>query len=284
MVARPWRPRRLLVRIVQLLLVLATGLPLWSQPETARPAAQTAVGTQAESGTPKVPAFSVISVKRNPTANGWHDASTADGYSATGVALTWLLPEAYGIRQSYRIIGVPDWGDTYRYDIEARVDDADLNALHKLDWKTRYAMVQQILVQRFKIKVHRENRVQPIYSLVVARNDRLPPAADPNSKYANGLVSRSRPGRLTLSNFTMASFAETMSGSLGHMVIDNTGLSGRYDLKLDWNPNETDTSAPDSSAPSIFTAVQEQLGLKLVPTTGSVECLFIDHIEQPSVN
>lgn len=277
---------RPVLRIATLLLLSIAGTQLLSQTNAAQPPmAATAHRTSGEA--PTIPAFAVISVKRNLTARGWTDVSTADGYSATGVTLSWVLPRAYGIGQSYRIFGMPEWGDTYRYDIEARVDDADLDALHRLDWKLRYAMVQQILAERFKIKVHREDRVQPIYSLVVVNKDRLratPPPADGTLRTMGGKITRSRQGQLTASDMTMARFAEFMSGSLGRSIVDNTGLTGGYDFKLDWNPDEIDTSGPGNSAPSIFTAVQDQLGLKLVPATGTVECLVIDHVETPSEN
>jgi uncharacterized protein (TIGR03435 family) len=231
----------------------------------------------------KVPTFAVISVKRNLTAQTFGGRYTPDGYSGDAMTLEWLLSDAYGFHSAYQIFGAPEWASTYRYDIRAKVDDSDVEALHKLNWNLRYQMMRQILTDRFKIKVHIEKRVQPIYSLIVVNRDRLPPPSDPKSINPN-LITRGRPGQLTAKSLTMENFAKRMSGSLGRMVVDNTGVSDPRDFKLDWNPAETDTSESTSSAPSIFTAVQEQLGLKLVPSTGPVECLVIDHVEIPSEN
>jgi uncharacterized protein (TIGR03435 family) len=272
-----------LLRPPVLCLVFCAGMQALTQADVAQ--SPTPVpASQSSNEVPKIPAFDVISVKQNLAAQGWHDAPTADGYLASAVTLQWILPEAYGLSRSSCILGTPGWANTYRYDIEAKVADADVAALQKLDWKQRNQMIQQILMDRFKVRVHHEDQTQPIYSLVVVRKDRLPPPADPQTKHPNGFISRSRNGQLTAGSFTMAAFADFISGSLGRKVVDKTGLAGRYDFKLDWNPDEIDSSGSDNSAPSIFTATQEQLGLKLVPTTGPVDCLVVDHVELPSEN
>jgi uncharacterized protein (TIGR03435 family) len=156
-----------------------------------------------------------------------------------------------------------------------------------MDWKQRNAMVQQILTERFKLKIHREAINQPIYSLIVIKKGLLhesPPPAD--GKSPMGLGVRMHEGvRTTEGTGTMAELARTLGTYVGRVGVDNTRLAGRYDVKFNWVPNDTDdTSEADTAAPSIFTAIQEQLGLKLVPTTGPVECLVIDHVEPPTEN
>jgi uncharacterized protein (TIGR03435 family) len=269
-------------------LLYAPGLFLFSCPHLSP---QTEAGesrSRAATATPiseatKSPSFSVISVKLNRIAQDTHDTPTADGYSATGVTLKTLLAEAYGIREDSRIIGAPPWADTYRYDIQAKVDDSDVAVLQKLSVKQRYQMIRQILTERFNITVRREKRAKPIYSLVIIKKDRLPPLADVSS-YPNGLVARNFDGKLTLVHVSMEGFTTLLSARLDRIVVDNTGLTGMRDFKLDWAPDHPGAADSASSLPSIFTAVQEQLGLKLVPTKAPVECLVIDHVEPPSEN
>jgi len=268
-----------------LLLAAALAAPI-AMAQIPPPAAQPAAA---------LPTFEVISVKQNKAAQGWTDSETADGYSARGVTLQWLLMGAYEIRPIYRIGGAPAWWDSARYDIQAKVADSDIPVLQKLNYHQRAEMVQQILTDRFKLKVHRETRVQPIYSLVVARPGVLTEAPPPADGKPVGMGLRpgrgTRAGQMIATDFTMASLTAELSGSLGRMVIDNTGLAGKYHADLHWTPDNPNASGGQpESAPaqdnslSIFTALQEQLGLKLVPAKGPVECLVIDHAEMPSEN
>ncbi len=179
---------------------------------------------------------------------------TADGFSATGINAKTLLMEAYGITQDYRVIGGPRWMDETTYDIEAKVADQDIYTLKRLGPDQRIAMVQQVLTDRFKLKVHREDRSQPIYSLIVTKTgvlNRTPATAD--GKRAG---FRSRRGRLTATNFSTRPLEQMLSGHLGSMVVDNTGLTGGYDVDLHWNEDDLGSSpgggtGSDPSAPSM---------------------------------
>lgn len=239
--------------------------------------------------------FSVVSVKQNKTINWWVDHLTDDGYTAQGVTLEWLLMKAYGIKPDYRILGAPSWAKENRYDIVAKVDDADIPKLKKLSDDERFAMLQQILKVRFNLQAHIEAKTQPIYSLIVVKPGRLvatPPADDDVEKYPRGHQTRGGRGQLWATGYPISQLVAQLSGYLARMVVDNTGLTGRYDVKLDWTPDDAAMGSNNSQpgtppvldTPPLFTAIQQQLGLKLVSTTGPVDCLVVDHVELPSPN
>jgi uncharacterized protein (TIGR03435 family) len=153
-------------------------------------------------------------------------------------------------------------------------------------------MVQQMLAERFKLAVHWEKKELPVYALVVRKGGPKLTAAKDTS---GGTNTSSSNGKLTARGVTMKKLSQTLTQilgrELGRDVIDKTGLDGRYDLVLTWSPQDNSaamtTPSSDNSiaaGPSIFTALQEQLGLKLESTKGQVQTLVIDHVEQPSAN
>jgi uncharacterized protein (TIGR03435 family) len=164
-------------------------------------------------------------------------------------------------------------------------------------------MLQALLADRFKLAVHYETKDVAVYTLTVSKDgpkfhettpDELP------KDFGEGMarVTRSRPGQFTAQSFTMARLAQILSFATRRIVQDQTGLKGRYDIKLDWAPDDMNPSPGNadrhgalpsvvpaaSSGPSIFTAVQEQLGLKLESRKGSMQILVIDHVEEPAPN
>ncbi len=255
----------------------------------------------------KVPEFDVVSVKQNKSADGrMRIMFTPDGYSATNVSAKQLIQMAYGIRQDL-ISGGPGWVESAGYDFDAKVAGPDVDALKKLSPEQRRSMLQPALTDRFKLKVHTETKQLPVFELVVAKGGSKLKEASPSDTYANGIkgpdgvarggMMRFGPGQLTAQAVPMTSLVNMLSQQLHQTVIDKTGLTGKYDLELNWTPDQgsepmfkgTDGSqhaepAPDSSGPSIFTAIQEQLGLKLQSAKGPVETLVIDHVEMPSEN
>lgn len=251
-------------------------------------AAQTSVTPQ--------PAFEVASINENKSGSGGSHSDFNHGrFSATNIQLKTLFQyDAYGI-PGPQIVGGPDWLTSERFDIEAKVDDQSIAQIEKLSHEERLAMerqmMQQLLADRFKLAVHWDTKEVPVYALILARGGPKF-AATKESDGQSGTSSGN--GRLTATDVTMARFAETLtqilSRDLGRIVVDQTGLDGKYDLKLNWSPdNETDAygNAPSNASPpgpSIFTALQEQLGLKLESTKGPVKTLVIDHIEHPSEN
>lgn len=256
-------------------------------------------GVQGEAAVP-LPRFSVVSVRETKSPI-FREELRADGFSGTGVNLTRLIMESYGIPQLDRLVGLPTWGIGKRFDVQAKVDDADVPAIAKLSAPQRRAMLQQVLAERFKLTMHEEERMQPIYLLTAAKtpgpllqksrwND--PQSGLPTSP--GRVVRRQKRGQLTDERFTMADFANQLAGVLHKGVVDQTNLDGPYDLQLDWNPddalpaanNSANSNVSDSGATgsSIFTALQEQLGLKLKPSKGLVRVWVIDHVELPSDN
>jgi uncharacterized protein (TIGR03435 family) len=256
----------------------------------------------------KVPAFDVVSVKPNKSDSGMiRVMSKPDGYSATNISLKMLVQGAYGIREDL-ISGAPSWADSARFDIDAKVAGSDVDALKKLSPEQRRLVLQPLLADRFKLKVHTETKQLPVYELVLAKGGSKLKEANPGDTYAKGIkgpdgvgrggMMRVGRGQLTAQAVPMTSLANLLSQQLHRTVIDKTGLTGKYDLELNWTPDQgsdpmfkgTDGSpqradaAPDTSGPSIFTALQEQLGLKLQSAKGPVETLVIDHVEMPSEN
>ena len=227
-----------------------------------------------------------------------------DGIRLSNLPVQDLIVQAYGLVLNDQIVGLPNWANSARFDIEAKVASGDIAAFHKLTLDQVRSMARPILADRFKFAGHEEKKVLPLYALVIARDgSKLKPSTLSGHDGDAGEVARTgviqmrhasnangdAPGmnELTARALTMDRLASTLSQQgLGRVVLDNTGLTGRYDFKLTWAPENVaaDTNSTDTSGPSIFTAVSEQLGLRLEPQKGPVPVLVIDHIEAPSLN
>jgi uncharacterized protein (TIGR03435 family) len=249
--------------------------------------------------------FDVVSVKmHNPDNHEGRMQLTPDGIRLSNLPLQDLIVQAYGLVLSDQIVGLPNWANSQRFDIEAKVESADVAAFRKLTLDQVRLMGRPILTDRFKFAGHEEKRVLPLFALVVAKDgSKLTPStlsaqeSDAGGTARAGVIQMRResnangaaPGlyELTARGVTMDRLASTLSQQgLGRVVLDNTSLAGRYDFKLTWTPESVaaDTNSTDTSGPSIFTAVSEQLGLRLEPAKGPVPVLVIDHIEAPSLN
>jgi uncharacterized protein (TIGR03435 family) len=230
-------------------------------------------------------AFEVASIRPSaPGARGGNGIEITPGgrFSAVNVSLRALLKNAYGIRD-FQIVQPPDWLDSQRYDVIAKAETDVPADRMKL-------MLQSLLADRFQLKVHREPKDVQAYVLTIGKNGpKIQPAAgDP------GRVSRKGLGAIAGSKASIAQLTEALSDVAlnGHYildrpVLDRTGLSGVYDFVLTWTPEPgqfSPGSTPDLSGPSLFTAVQEQLGLKLEIQKAQVEILVIDHVEKASAN
>lgn len=254
----------------------------YCQTPAAAPAATSPASPTATSS------FEVSTVKVNTSGSGNSQSSMTNGlYIATNVTLTNLMQySAYGIPQR-RIVNGPKWLYEARFDIKAKMDSATLEQTQKISNAERKSFLQgifqRLLADRFKMVAHWETRELPVYALVLAKGGSRLQAT---TLTKSGMNSSSGRGMLTLKGATMADIARTLTqeggSDLGRDVVDKTDLPGRYDLELKWTPTESDPSA--EPGPSIFTAVQEQLGLKLESTKGPVEVLVIDRIEMPSEN
>jgi uncharacterized protein (TIGR03435 family) len=216
-------------------------------------------------------------------------SSPFDGhFKATNVSLIMLIQWAWQTPET-RILGAPAWAGTTMFNIEAAADasvDAQLKALSSdAGRQQKERMVQALLADRFKLVTHTETRELPIYDLVVAKDG--PKLGD--LKDTGTSINLGRDHMEVQGSNSVSLLADQLSKVVGRDVIDKSGIAGRYDLKLHWTPDDSatstaDGSAADASGPSIFTALEEQLGLKLEPAKGPVRVLVIDHAEMPSEN
>ena len=267
------------------------------------------------------PAFEVASIKPNnsgPVRNGIFMPRT-DRFQQNNVTLRQLVRSVYRRRafETPQVVGGPGWVDSDRFDITAKIEDGaeTLEQLYIPDGKgspgLALLMLRTLLEERFKLVVHQETRDLPIYALTLARSDGKlgpklvrsdvdcdkviaeladaikktgrPPLGPPGQ--APPCSTGGPPGKFTGNDITMQMLADVLIASVNRMdavdrvVVDRTGLSGGFDLTLEWTPDELVAA---SSGASIFTALQEQLGLKLEPTRGPVEVIVIDHVEWPT--
>ena len=200
----------------------------------------------------------------------------------TATPLSGLIGAAYRLRP-YQLVAGPAWISADKWDIEGKTTGPS-NMAQELQ------MLQGLLEERFQLKYHRETRDLTQYKLLVAKGGPKlreaqggDPKTDPGGTRVNrGLIQGHRDGILDLVNF--------LQSELGRPVVDNSGLTGRYDFKLEWVPDESQPNsqgvAPpaDAAGPSIFAAIQEQLGLKLEAVKAPTEVFVIDHVEKPNEN
>jgi uncharacterized protein (TIGR03435 family) len=266
------------------------------------------------------PVFQSVSIKRN--TSDWRERFQHRMGMGTNASLMLLIQFAYAVYDSpYRghslpllasqVIGGPAWINSEGYDVEAKVGG---NA----GWKQKQLMWQTLLADRFKLRLHRETRKIPIYFLAAAKNGfKLPPPKEvgcvsfpldgPPPRHVPGKVDcgyvagpfsgGSKVLRLQGSKVHMADLIRELAMVLDRPVLDRTGFAGEFDLKLSFTSGGTTMGLPgsggpgdpgsarlqtDPNLPNIFTALEEQLGLKLVPAKGPVEVLVVDHAERPT--
>jgi uncharacterized protein (TIGR03435 family) len=200
-----------------------------------------------------------------------------DRFSATNITLLALMQWAYNMPEK-QILDGPAWLASTRFDFQAKADPdqiKDLTPEQDRDLKRR--MVQALLAERFHLAVHQETRTLPAYDLILAKGGSKLQLPKSNGKsIGTGRTHFNGEG------LTMTLIAEELARITGRVVVDKTNLAERYDLKLQWASD--DAPATDNSAPSLFTAVQEQLGLKLEPAKEAAPVLVIDHVDLPTAN
>lgn len=253
----------------------------------------------AQSAAPVRPAFEVASVKPNKSGEQGMSMATQPGgrFVATNMPLSMLIRNAYDLQES-QLAGLPDWAVSERFDITAKAEQGIAPTNQKPS--PNQLMLQSLLEERFHFKAHTETRDLPGYALVVARPDgKLGPQMKPSAVDCVALAAARRAGgpppplaagerrpcsmrmgrgTLTAGSLTMANLAATLSSAVQRMVVDRTGLTGGFDFDLAFS---TEQSA-DAVNPSVFTAVQEQLGLKLDSVRIPTDVLVIDSIERPT--
>jgi bla regulator protein blaR1 len=229
--------------------------------------------------------FDVASIK--PTAPSTQQTvllfTAGGGFRYTNTSLRSLIQTAYAV-QDYQLINGTNWMDSQKYDVEAKPDAGGTN----VNRDQVLLMVLSLLADRFKLKVHHETKESSIYALVVAKNGlNIKQAADPAGGARGGAN-----GRLT-GKRSMPQLADLLSRILRRKVVDRTDVSGVYEFSLEWLPDEAQFQAyadeppgapANPIAPSLFTALQEQMGLQLESTRGPLDVIVIDSAEKPTEN
>ena len=247
------------------------------------------------------PAFDVASVKPNVSGStaGWFETRPGGELVVRNQPLRTIIWTAYGVQES-QLVGGPRWLAGERFDIVAKPASEP---------KSRDAllqMLQALLAERFKLVVHRETRDAPIYAMVPVRPGLLGRGARPSATDCDAVNAARRgapppgnaglrplcgtrrtAGRLMAGGVRMETLARDLSDLAGRTVVDATGIPGFHDLDLEWQPEPplaptAAVPALPADAPSLFTALQEQLGLRLESRRGPVDVLVIDSVERPT--
>lgn len=259
---------------------------------------------------PPALSFDVATIKpTKPDAAGGMLVMNDDKFETEGQTLKMIIKFAYSLNMGadQQISGGPDWVGSTKFDIQAKEDPDTIAALKKIAGEQRVdvirGMVRGLLADRFKLKVHPETRVLPVYALVLAKGgskmtpsvETPAPADGSRPKGWQGLSMKER-GQLEGRSANIGMFSGVLARQPeigGRMVVDQTGLTGKYDFILKWTPDTSlGTSSPaheggvatDPSGPSLFTALQEELGLRLDSTKAPVDTIVIDSAEMPSEN
>jgi uncharacterized protein (TIGR03435 family) len=235
------------------------------------------------------PAFEVATIKpAKPDATNKFFLLGGGRLEAVNANLDDLITFAYGLHPK-QVVGAPAWAETDKFDIEGKPDREGLPSLDQ--WKV---MVQKLLAERCQLTFHHEQKEIPVYILSV---DKGGPKLNPSLGNAMGLPGlgfRHGPGGdFVARNASMGDFINSMTRNvkLDRPILDRTGLTGRYDFALDWTPDDSQFNGTgsrlaetDSTLPSLYVAMQQQLGLKLEAVKAPADVLVIDHVEKPSEN
>ena len=259
--------------------------------------------TPAEQG----PAFDVVSIRRNTTDDPDVRFTILPGGRLLGIAVQpiFLIRQAYEV-QPGQILGEPDWVTSERYDITATMPGGAALSRAALP-----ALLRRVLADRFQLVTRRDSRQLPVYRLLVARADRqlgenllqspidcenvvgrggAPRAADeptPTNRFGMTACGISaNPGHILISGWPLSTLTRQLATPLGRVVVDDTGLSGSWDLELRYAPDagRAPAAASAESDLPLVTALQDQLGLKLESSRAEVDVILVDRIQRPSDN
>ena len=244
------------------------------------------------SQTAPAPAFDVASIhQNNNSVIRWRVRLTPDGVIAEDITLHDLIHEfAWAGDPEQQFAPEPAWVESRRFDISAKFDTT---LWPHPTIEQRRQMLRQLLADRFGLKIHHESRGYSVYELRIARKGpRLTPSQPTDIIHSAVFgamchVSGSR-GNLSLRGCSLNDLVGILNqpnNHLGRVVVDRTGLTGRYTIDLHWSPRALDGALPeDASGPDLTTALQEQVGMELVPAKASLDTIVIDHVELPSAN
>jgi uncharacterized protein (TIGR03435 family) len=230
------------------------------------------------------PSFEVASIKPSTTNEPRYYKFNVgdDRFLGTSISLKDWIKIAWAVTD-FEMTGAPEWTSSENFDIDAKAE----HPLRSVD--EGFQMLRSLLEDRFRLKVHREMKQMPMYSLVVVKSGpKMKLSADETG--TTGGVKEVRFGRIAGAAVPASTIAGILTGLAGRRVLNNTGLTGRYDVDLRYTPDlgqepgvaPEPTDSPDEQ--SLFGALQTQLGLKLESTRGPAEVLIVDHVERPSAN
>jgi len=246
-------------------------------------------------------AFDVATIK--PNAENDHRVmigfAPGGGFNATGINVRFLIMEAFGVRD-FQISGGPGWMTTDRFDVKAKAEGLG----DRPGREVMRPMLQNLLEDRFQLKYHKETKEMPIYALVAGKGPHKMKLSEVQQGGPGGPggpgrgMFRMGRGQVDMQGATTGALAQMLSQQLGRTVMDKTGITGNFDVKMNWTPEPGQGGGPfggappppeavassDTSGPSIFTAIQEQLGLRLETQKGPVEIIVIDSVSKPSEN
>ncbi len=258
-------------------------------------------GTAAAIQTPV--GYDIVSIhEHNADDGGMMWRFTPDGITNANVPLNNLASSAFQIKMDL-VSGGPAWVYNKGFDISAKLLPGDDGKPVKLTEEQRETLLRALLADRFHLQAHVETKILPTYDLVVVKSGTRmklappPPKADSSDAPESSKSTPKRrggmtfgPGRLEVYDYPTSTLAQQLGYMVGKTVNDKTGLTGHYDFLLEYTPEEVLTKGSDTAGtddetkPDLFTALQEQLGLKLVPSKGPVRTLVIDHAELPTAN
>lgn len=237
----------------------------------------------------ETPIFEVVAIKSSKPDDENHRYSTTnDRFSMENFTLRRLIRIAYGLKSDSQITGGPNWMDKQAFDIVAKIDDTEAARIGKLKSDERMRefglLLQSLLADRFQLQVHQVEQAMPVFALVVAKSGAKlarSPAAQRDYKFSWGN------GHMEAKSVSMDALADHlmwMPESGARVVVNRTGLSGEYDFKLDWTPDHGGGVPPDAADPGLFTALQDQLGLKLESQKGSIDVVVVDGAVKPTLD
>ena len=255
-----------------LTLTRVTGDAAWEIPKADAPMAQDAD-----------PGWEVVSVKAHDPSDPSNSQSLnfkGRQFVMVNRAVEGMLLFAYGLQRA-QIVGAPHWIATERWDVQGLPDVPGHPSLKQMQSLTR-----KLLEERFGLKVHKDIKELDVYAITVAKGGQkiAPSAGDPTDPPSENENSNGGVVTMRMTNMSMSEFAPDLGYFLGRPAVDQTGLAGRYDLQLKWTADESKAPADGTGPPGMFTAIQEQLGLRLEPVKAPVEVLMIDKVERPSAN
>lgn len=233
-----------------------------------------------------VPSYEVVSIKPHKSGEvGSGMRTLPDGMEWWNISLYSLVQAAYDIEMEDQISGLPRWAKSETYDIVAKADAQTVERWKHLSEKQQWAeeepMIRSILEERCQFKAHEETRELPVYDLVIAKGGLKikEAAADKNS------TETMYSGRMVAKGMQVDAIVTGFTNSVGRPIVDKTGLGEKkFDFELRWTPDGQQAADNSADAPQLFTALEEQLGLKLVPAKGPVPVVVVEHMERPSPN